>query len=271
MYPRSMADSDCVMVMGSNMAENHPVAFRWPMKAKVNGATLIHVDPRFTRTSAMATSTRRCARAATSRSWAGSSTTSSTIRAEPRPVLQDLPPPLHERATLVADDYKDAEEADGVFSGLMEYKGGAPAWPTTASSGSTTRNPGSTSGRAAAAPRASRRRNTARSGEVPGHTGDGAKASTRATPDGPPFDPLVTSLVKPPAEQRRDAAEPALRVPARQAPLRRYTPEMVERVTGCPKETFLKVARALLDHSAPDRPLDRLRGGVDPAHQRAAE
>jgi hypothetical protein len=49
-----MADSDCVMVMGSNMAENHPVAFRWPMQAKVNGATLIHVDPRFTRTSAMA-------------------------------------------------------------------------------------------------------------------------------------------------------------------------------------------------------------------------
>ena len=39
--------------MGSNMAECHPVAFRWPMKAKLNGAKLIHVDPRFTRTSAM--------------------------------------------------------------------------------------------------------------------------------------------------------------------------------------------------------------------------
>ena len=37
------------------MAECHPVAFRWPMKAKVeHGAKLIHVDPRFTRTSAMA-------------------------------------------------------------------------------------------------------------------------------------------------------------------------------------------------------------------------
>src|SRR5947207_14080376 len=54
MYPRSMADSDCVVIMGSNMAENHPVAFRWPMQAKVNGAKLIHVDPRFTRTSAVA-------------------------------------------------------------------------------------------------------------------------------------------------------------------------------------------------------------------------
>src|SRR5881396_1526129 len=40
--------------MGSNMAECHPVAFRWPMKAKLNGAKLVHVDPRFTRTSALA-------------------------------------------------------------------------------------------------------------------------------------------------------------------------------------------------------------------------
>src|SRR5690625_7754041 len=52
-YPRSLAHSDCFVVMGSNMAENHPVAFRWPMQARVNGATLIHVDPSFKRTSAM--------------------------------------------------------------------------------------------------------------------------------------------------------------------------------------------------------------------------
>src|SRR5438552_6549211 len=54
MYPRSMADSDCVVIQGSNMAECHPVAFRWPMQAKLKGAKLIHVDPRFTRTSAVA-------------------------------------------------------------------------------------------------------------------------------------------------------------------------------------------------------------------------
>src|SRR4051812_24269007 len=39
--------------MGSNMAEAHPVGFRWPMRAREKGATLIHVDPRFTRTSAL--------------------------------------------------------------------------------------------------------------------------------------------------------------------------------------------------------------------------
>jgi formate dehydrogenase major subunit len=40
--------------MGSNMAENHPIAFRFVMQAKAKGATVIHADPRFTRTSAMA-------------------------------------------------------------------------------------------------------------------------------------------------------------------------------------------------------------------------
>jgi len=36
------------------MAECHPVGFRWVMKAKERGATIIHVDPRFSRTSALA-------------------------------------------------------------------------------------------------------------------------------------------------------------------------------------------------------------------------
>src|SRR4051812_6052523 len=40
--------------MGSNMAEQHPVGFQWVIEAKERGAKIIHVDPRFTRTSAMA-------------------------------------------------------------------------------------------------------------------------------------------------------------------------------------------------------------------------
>ena len=51
-YEQDMANSDCILFMGTNTAEAHPVAFRWPMKAKEKGASLIHVDPRFTRTSA---------------------------------------------------------------------------------------------------------------------------------------------------------------------------------------------------------------------------
>src|SRR5579862_7798188 len=48
-----MANSDCILFMGSNMAEAQPVGFRWPMEAKHKGATLMHVDPRFTRMSAV--------------------------------------------------------------------------------------------------------------------------------------------------------------------------------------------------------------------------
>ena len=41
-----------ILVEGSNVAENHPMAFKWIRKAQENGATIIHVDPRYTRTSA---------------------------------------------------------------------------------------------------------------------------------------------------------------------------------------------------------------------------
>ncbi len=47
-------NSDVILIMGSNAAENHPVSFRWITQARENGATLISVDPRFTRTSAKA-------------------------------------------------------------------------------------------------------------------------------------------------------------------------------------------------------------------------
>ena len=47
-------NSDVILVMGSNAAENHPISMRWVMKAKEHGAKLISVDPRFTRTSAKA-------------------------------------------------------------------------------------------------------------------------------------------------------------------------------------------------------------------------
>ncbi|QGG48402.1 formate dehydrogenase, alpha subunit domain protein [Heliorestis convoluta] len=48
-------NTDCALIIGSNAAENHPVSFTWLMEAKrKRGAKIIHVDPRFTRTSARA-------------------------------------------------------------------------------------------------------------------------------------------------------------------------------------------------------------------------
>ena len=47
-------NSDCILIMGSNAAENHPVSFKYVTEAQQNGAKLISVDPRFTRTSSKA-------------------------------------------------------------------------------------------------------------------------------------------------------------------------------------------------------------------------
>ena len=47
-------NADRILIMGSNAAECHPIGMRWVMKAKEKGAKVISVDPRFTRTSAVA-------------------------------------------------------------------------------------------------------------------------------------------------------------------------------------------------------------------------
>ena len=52
---RDIRHADLIMINGANPAEAHPVGFQWMMKAKLErGARMIHVDPRFTRTSAVA-------------------------------------------------------------------------------------------------------------------------------------------------------------------------------------------------------------------------
>ena len=53
--PGDLVNSEAILIMGSNMAENHPVGFQWVIEARERGAHVIHVDPRFSRTSAMAT------------------------------------------------------------------------------------------------------------------------------------------------------------------------------------------------------------------------
>ncbi len=49
-----LKNSDCILVMGANPAENHPISFKYVMQARDNGARLICVDPRLTRTAAVA-------------------------------------------------------------------------------------------------------------------------------------------------------------------------------------------------------------------------
>ena len=49
-----LQNSDCILAIGCNPAENHPISFKWIEKALERGGTLIAVDPRFTRTASKA-------------------------------------------------------------------------------------------------------------------------------------------------------------------------------------------------------------------------
>ena len=126
-----MEHSDCVVFQGSNMAECHPVAFRWPMKAKVeHGAKLIHVDPRFTRTSAMC-DLYAPIRAGSDIAFLGGIV--NFVLNHPRwnsePFFRTWLLEYSNAPFIVSPDFQDAEDKDGVFSGLLEYKGGVAEWP----------------------------------------------------------------------------------------------------------------------------------------------
>ncbi len=108
-----MANADCIIIQGSNMAECHPVGFQWVEEAKARGARLIHVDPRFTRTSAV-------------------SDKHIPIRAGSDVVLlgalinhvivndlwfKEYVVSYTNAATLINENFRDTEELGGLFSG----------------------------------------------------------------------------------------------------------------------------------------------------------
>ncbi len=257
-----MYDSDCVVVMGSNMAENHPVAFRWPMKAKVeHGAKIIHIDPRFTRTSAVA-DIYAPVRAGSDIAFLGG-VINYVVNSEKwnkDPFFKSFVVNYTNAATIIGEDFKDTEDLDGVFSGLMQSKGGVAEWPFNGfinqydgASWQYARTKVGAQGEGAAA--------TAKSGETKVSSGpDGTKAppTPAAKPDGkseevPSFVPLVASLVKPPALRDETLQNPRCVFQIVKKHFSRYTPEMVEKTTGCPKEMFLKVAETILANSGAER------------------
>lgn len=129
-FYRNMEESDCVVVMGSNMAENHPVAYRWPMKARVNGAKIIHVDPRFTRTSAMS-DIYAPIRAGSDIAFLGGLVTYvlNQERWNTDPFFREYLLNYTNAATIINAEFKDTEQLDGTFSGLMEYTEKVKEWP----------------------------------------------------------------------------------------------------------------------------------------------
>src|SRR5919197_1356119 len=102
-----------VVFMGSNMAECHPVGFKWPMKAKARGATLVHVDPRFTRTSAL------CDLYVPIRSGTDIAFLGGLINyiISNEKYFKDYVVNFTNAATLIHEGFKDTEDNDGFFSG----------------------------------------------------------------------------------------------------------------------------------------------------------
>src|SRR5262249_1475866 len=100
--------------MGSSMAENHPVGFQWVMEARErNHAKIIHVDPRFTRTSAMA-DVWVPLRAGSDIIFLGA-----IIRyvLENKREFREYVVNYTNAATLLREDFRDTEDLDGLFSG----------------------------------------------------------------------------------------------------------------------------------------------------------
>ncbi|EKV28917.1 Formate dehydrogenase O alpha subunit [Caenispirillum salinarum AK4] len=209
-----LAKSDCVVIMGSNMAENHPIAFRFVMQAKAKGAAVVHADPRFTRTSALA-DIYAPVRAGSDIAFLGG-----IIRylLENDAWFRDYALAYTNLSTIIRDDFQGPEDLDGVFSGFepdmkayfvdsWQYEGMAVPSP--------------------------------RSEHHPQTEMDFTACAGRMSEKPPHRDPTLRHPQCVYQIMRRHYA--------------RYTPEMVERVTGCRKETFLKICETLARNSGRER------------------
>ncbi len=212
-----LANADCIVIMGSNMAENHPVAFRFVTEAKQKGATVIHVDPRFTRTSALA-DIHAPIRAGSDIAFLGG-----IIRhiLENDLWFRDFALAYTNIANIIEDGFEDAEANGGVFSGFDAH---GDTYNHT-----TWQYKGKLVPSSLAEHRVQAQEKAASEGE-----------SASSLAEGPaPTDPTL---------QHPNCVYQILR-----RHFARYTPERVEEITGCPRETFLRVADALARNSGRER------------------
>jgi formate dehydrogenase major subunit len=198
------------------MAEAHPVGFRHPMIAKEkNGAKLIHVDPRFTRTSALC-DIYAPIRAGTDIAFLGGLI---NYVLQNERYFKDYVVHYTNAATLVSEEFEDAG-ADGLFSGWDEENQRYD--PTSWRYEGTPLDYASVGGS---------------QGRLVGEGTGGQSAPNDGEPR--PTDPTL--------QHERSVFQVLKRHFAK------YTPEMVEKVCGTPKEAFLKVAETICENSTPDR------------------
>ena len=244
--------------MGSNMAEAHPVGFRWPMKAKEKGATLIHVDPRFSRTSAL------CdvfvgIRAGSDIAFLGGLI--NYVLTHER-WFKEYVLAYTNASTIIQEGFQDTEDLGGLFSGLRPGE----RRPTTPPKGTGATRAPSSDGESGPKRRIEARRSK------------GEHGSSRLRPDGrgdrrtahPRADMTDAPAGEPPRDPTLQHPRCVLQILRRH--FARYTPEVVAEVCGCTPEELLRVAELLCDNSGRERTSgDRLRRRLDAAHHRRAD
>ena len=199
------------------MAECHPVGFQWVMEAKERGATIIHVDPRFTRTSALA-DIHVPLRAGSDIAFLGGIV---NYILENERWFHEYVVEYTNAATLVNPDFRDTEDLDGLFSGYdPETRTYSPA--TWSYEGM----------------------------EVAGAAGEREQGSSSQS-EGTGGHGSALEHGEPP--QDRTLQNPRCVFQLLRRHYSRYTPAMVEEVCGVPQELFLRVARTLCDNSGRDR------------------
>ena len=238
-YQQDLQNSDAILIMGSNMAEAHPVGFRWPMKAKANGAKLIHVDPRFTRTSAMADQHVQI-RAGSDIAFLGAIV--NYVLTHER-WFKDYVLAYSNASTIVDPRFQDTEALDGLFSGYdpetRAYDPSAGHWsyeqPDSAKK-EDKEGGGDTSGKSAP-----------NSHGVHGHGIDGG-ASTHNSPRGQATESKAGQIQRDETLQDPNCVMQLLR-----RHYERYTPEMAASICGCTPEQVVRVAETLCDNSGRER------------------
>ena len=105
--------------MGSNMAENHPVGFQWVVEARERGAKVIHVDPRFTRTSALATKWIQI-RAGSDIAFLGGVV---NYILEQGKYFEEYVKHYTNAPVIIDEGFADTEDLDGLFSGWDPEQG----------------------------------------------------------------------------------------------------------------------------------------------------
>jgi formate dehydrogenase major subunit len=114
-FLQDLQNADCILIEGSNFAEAHPVGFRFVVKAKERGATIIHVDPRFTRTSALADRYVPI-RSGTDIAFLGGII--NWVLTNER-YFREYVVAYTNASSIVVDSFKDTEDLDGLFSGFQ--------------------------------------------------------------------------------------------------------------------------------------------------------